>query len=728
MLLGVWLMATRVKTPSRNGPCPCGSGRKYKHCCLLKPASLGLEARLRQAEAAEKRGAWSEAATLYSQLLGEAPSFVPGLRAFALFCFRQGKRAEALTLFRRASELAPEDVELLTTLGTLLVEERQFADAIVCLHRATRLDPGYADAHNSLGYALYSIEKFAEAEFCCREALRLQPDSAAALINLGNIFRSTGRIADALQAFQHALKLQPGFDRAWLNLGLVLLQTKRWSETVAAFQQAVQLSPGLPLAHYNLAVAHQQLGDYGPALVALEVALALDSQFVEAHLCMGNIRKDQGRLVEALACFSRALALRPDYHPAHSNMLFTTAFMDDMSAQQIFDLHCGWARLQAGGLPAPAPHSNARLPAKRLKLGYVSPDFRTHACAFFLEPLLAAHDATQVEVYAYAEVGQPDEVTARLASRVAQWRSTVGLSDDAVADLIRADGIDVLVDLAGHTAGNRLLALARKPAPVQLTYLGYPATTGLQAFDWRLTDGVTEPIGQSERYYMERLYRLPHSLWCYQPFADMGEVSALPALAGGGVTFGSFNNYAKVGPRVVALWASVLHAVPGSRLLMITVPAGEAQSALLAQFAGHGIGPERLELHGKLARTAYVAAFSRVDVALDPFPCNGGTTTCDALWMGLPVVTLVGERFLSRASLSVLTAAGWAEFAAADEAAYVACCVRLASDVAALAALRAAIRPRIAASPLMDAQGFARDIEAAYRNLWAQWCAQESPL
>ena len=259
---------------------------------------------------------------------------------------------------------------------------------------------------------------------------------------------------------------------------------------------------------------------------------------------------------------------------------------------------------------------------------------------------------------------------------------------------------------------------------MQLTYLGYPATTGLPAFDWRLTDGVTEPAGQSERYYTERLYRLPHSLWCYQPFADMGEVSPLPALAGGGVTFGSFNNYAKVGPRVVALWASVLRAVPGSRLLMITVPTGEAQSALLAQFAAHGIGPERLELHGKLARAAYVATFSRVDVALDPFPCNGGTTTCDALWMGLPVVTLVGERFLSRASLSVLTAAGWAELAAADEADYVARCVTLACDVPGLAALRSAIRPRMAASPLMDAQGFARDIEAAYRDLWAQWCAQ----
>jgi len=316
-------------------------------------------------------------------------------------------------------------------------------------------------------------------------------------------------------------------------------------------------------------------------------------------------------------------------------------------------------------------------------------------------------------------------VTQRLQGLCDAWRSTVGLSDEQVAALIRADGIDVLIDLAGHTANGRLLALARKPAPVQVEYLGYPATTGIAAMDWRLTDGVTEPVGQSEAWYTEKLCRLPHSLWCYQPASDMGEVSALPALAQGAVTFGSFNNYAKVGPRVVALWAEVLKAVPGSRLVMITVPRGEAQETLWARFAALGVSRERVVLHDRLDRRAYVALFAAVDIALDPFPCNGGTTTCDALWMGLPVVALKGGTFLSRASLSVLTAGGLERFAAADEAAYVEVCRRLASDLDALSVLRAGLRQQLAASPLLDAVGFTRDLEAAYRAMWGAWCMRE---
>ena len=455
-------------------------------------------------------------------------------------------------------------------------------------------------------------------------------------------------------------------------------------------------------------------------------ALELDPALPEAHLNLGNLRKDQGRLAEAMACFSRAVAARPSYVAAHANLLFTLAYVDDLPQARIFELHREWGRRHAAGLMT-GGHANGRAPGRRLKVGYVSPDFRAHACAFFVEPLLRHHDRTAVEVFAYAEVAQPDAVTNRLRGLTDVWRSTVGLTDEQVAALIRADGIDVLVDLAGHTANGRLLALARKPAPVQVEYLGYPATTGIEAMDWRLTDAVAEPVGQSEAHYTERLYRLPHSLWCYQPFEDMDEVSALPALAQGGVTFGSFNNYAKVGPRVVALWASVLRAVPDSRLVMITVPAGESQESLWDRFESLGVSRTRVVLHDRLDRRTYVSLFSTVDVALDPFPCNGGTTTCDALWMGLPVVALKGGTFLSRASLSVLSACGCEAYAAADEAAYVEICRRLAGDLPGLAATRATLRGQLAASPLLDAPAFARDIEAAYRDMWTQWCAGSVP-
>jgi len=257
---------------------------------------------------------------------------------------------------------------------------------------------------------------------------------------------------------------------------------------------------------------------------------------------------------------------------------------------------------------------------------------------------------------------------------------------------------------------------------VQLTYLGYPATTGLAAIDWRLTDAVAEPPGQGEPCYTERLYRLPHSLWCYQPLPDMAPPGPLPALARGKVNFGSFNSYTKVGPRVVALWAGVLDAVPGSTITLITVPAGAAQEALWQRFEALGIARERVLLFDRLPRGRYLALFDEVDIALDPFPCNGGTTTCDALWMGLPVVTLMGQTFLSRASLSVLTAAGYPQFAATDEADYVARCAALAGDLPALAALRGELRAKLASSPLLDAPAFAHDVEAAYRALWQDWC------
>ena len=429
-----------------------------------------------------------------------------------------------------------------------------------------------------------------------------------------------------------------------------------------------------------------------------------------------------------MACFRQALELRPDYSGAHSNLLFTLSYVDGISQEQIYRLHREYHRRHAAALSRlQLPHANERDPDRRLKVGYISPDFRAHACAFFLAPLFAHHDRTRVEVYAYAEVAHPDAVTARLRGLVPHWRSTVGLSDEQVAALIRADGIDVLVDLAGHTANSRLLALARKPAPVQLTYLGYPATTGLETMDYRLTDGRAEPAGLSERYYTEKLVRLPHSLWCYQPFADMPEVTELPALGRGYLTFGSFNNFAKIGPRVVALWAEVLRAVPTSRLVMVTVPAGETQAELRQRFADHGIEPDRLELHDRLGREAYLRLFGEVDVALDPFPCNGGTTTCDALWMGLPVVALVGTTFLSRASYSVLAAAGLEFLAAPTPADYVALCVRLEAEREALAGLRAGLRAQLSASPLLDAPGFAHDVETVYRRLWQDWCECAEP-
>ena len=622
-----------------------------------------------------------------------------------------------------AVALQPEFAACWHLLGRCHAARRRPPEAIACLHRACSQQPELAEAHNDLGNVLKDFGRPAEAVVCYERALAADEDLVEAWNNLGNTLTQLGRGAEALRCFREALQRRPDFADAHLNLGNLFKQRGLADDAMSCFHEALRCRPEMAQAHNNLGVVLTERGRHAEAVAALAQALALQPDFAEAHNNLGNVYKNEGRLELALASFGRAVELRPDYSGAHSNLLFTLNFVDGLSQARIFELHRDWGRRHAQGL-ARRDHANERDPERRLRIAYVSPDLRTHAVAMFIEPVLRHHDRTQVEVHAYAEVAQPDALTQRLQGLCEVWRSTVGLTDEQVAALIRADGIDVLIDLAGHTANGRLLALARKPAPVQVEYLGYPATTGIEAMDWRLTDAVAEPMGQREAFYTERLYRLPHSLWCYQPFADMGEVSPSPAQARGYVTFGSFNNYAKVGPRVVALWAAVLKAVPTARLVMITVPQGEAQAALWARFESLGVARERVLLHDRLGRSEYVALFGQVDVALDPFPCNGGTTTCDALWMGVPVVALRGETFLSRASLSVLAASGLEALAAADEAAYVELCRRLACDVEALSALRAGLRPQLAASPLLDAAGFTRDLEAAYRAMWRTWCSE----
>ncbi len=691
----------------------------YRRALTLEPGLT--ETRFNLANALRAAGELDGACACVEEVLRRSP-FAGAHHLLGSLNLELGRPERALPALHAALALQPVFPACWHLLGRCQAALGHLPEAIASLHRACQQQPDLAEAHNDLGNALKDFGRPAESVVCYERALELRPDLIEAWNNLGNALGQLGRSPEALNCFRQALRLAPDFADAHLNLGNLFKQRGLADDARFCFHEALRCKPGFPQAHNNLGVVLTERGQHAEAIAELEAALRLKPDFAEAHNNLGNVYKNQGKLELALAAFGRAVELRPDYSGAHSNQLFTLNFMDGVEPALVSALHRDWGRRHAAGLMQPV-HANTRDAARRLRIGYVSPDFRAHACAFFVEPLFRHHDRAAVEVFAYAEVAQPDAVTNRLRGLVDVWRSTVGLTDEQVAALIRADGIDVLIDLAGHTANGRLLALARKPAPVQVEYLGYPATTGIEAMDFRLTDAVAEPPGQSEAFYTERLYRLPHSLWCYQPFEDMGEVSALPALARGQVTFGSFNNYAKVGPRVVALWASVLRAVPDSRLVLITVPAGEAQETLWSRFETLGVERSRVVLHDRLDRRAYVSLFSEVDVALDPFPCNGGTTTCDALWMGLPVVALKGGTFLSRASLSVLSASGCAEYAADDAAGYVEVCRRLAGDVPALSAIRAGLRARLAASPLLDASAFARDIEAAYRAMWTQWCA-----
>jgi predicted O-linked N-acetylglucosamine transferase (SPINDLY family) len=651
---------------------------------------------------------------------GTSPAAWTALGAALLHAGRTG---EAIPLLRQAVATQPDCHEAHNSLGVALHAAGELDEALVRLHRAVKLKPQFAEAHYNLGNALRDYGRLEEALLCYCNALDCKPALAIAHLNMGNVLRLLGRAPEALACYARALELEPAMADAWNNMGTACKELGQDEEATRLYAKALELAPDSPIANYNLANMLKEQYRWAEAGRLFEKAVRLQPGFAEAHNNLGLALKDQGQLEEAVASFRAALSVRPEYLAPRSNLLMTLNYMDDVSPQTIYEEHKAFGLRHATGLEgALGPLANHPDPRRRLRVGYVSPDFRNHACAFFLEPLLAHHDRGAFEIHAYAEVARPDAVTQRLSRHIDQWHSTVGINDDDVAAQIRRDGIDVLVDLAGHTSQNRLLVFARRPAPVQMTWLGYPATTGLPAMDYRLTDGYTDPVGETDRYYTETLVRLPHSLWCYHPPEDMPEVTALPAIGNGYLTFGSFNHFAKIGPRVIALWAELLRALPDARLVMISVAEGDAQTHARRQFSELGIEPERVELHGRLARADYLATYQHVDLALDPFPCNGGTTTCDALWMGVPIITLIGNTFLSRAGYSLLNSAGLAQFAARSAGEYVRIAAECAADLQSLAGIRAAMRERLRVSPLLDGVQFARDVERAYRDLWRQWC------
>ena len=430
----------------------------------------------------------------------------------------------------------------------------------------------------------------------------------------------------------------------------------------------------------------------------------------------------------AVACYRRALELKPDFVWAHSNLVFGQGFCPGCDAETLYEEHRRWNRQHAEPLAKfIQPHLNDRSPDRRLRIGYVSPDFRNHPVGLFLLPLLESHDHESFEVFCYASVRIPDTMTGRCRAHADVWRDVLGLSDEQLANAVRQDQTDILVDLSMHAGSHRLLVFARKPAPVQVTYLAYCGTTGLSTMDYRLTDPYLDPPGQDERFYCEQSVRLPETYWCYQPVIETPPVNPVPVLKGGPFTFGCLNNFCKVTPPALAAWSRLLQAMPDARLLLYA-RAGGHRDRVRGVLAERGISTERLAFVDFLPLEEYFDVYQRIDVALDTFPYGGGTTTCDALWMGVPVVSLAGQTAVGRGGASILSNVGLPELVAHDAEQYVRIAVDLANDLPRLSELRATLRNRMQASPLMDAPRFARNVEAAYREMWRRWCAKHGAL
>jgi protein O-GlcNAc transferase len=563
-----------------------------------------------------------------------------------------------------------------------------------------------------------------QAEAIYRQILAREPGNPQALHLLGVIALQEGQHGVAQKLIEQAITLKPDYGEAYNNLGLVLQNQGRMQDAARAFRRALELTSADPEILINLGNVFRVRGDLGDAAAAYKQALVLAPDFALAHSNLGTTYMAQGAYDEAVACFKQALTHDASYTDAHSNLFQAMHYAPGFDAEALYAEARRWASVHAEALTARAPaHTNDRSPNRRLRIGYVSSDLRQHPVGFFFAPVFAHHDKEAFELIGYAGVGHPDALTAQCQACADRWHEVTALSDEALAERIRTDCIDILVDLSGHTRGHRLLTFARKPAPVQVTAGGHYDTTGMTAIDYLISDCFHTPAG-AERYFSEALIRLPHDYICYAPPEYAPAVAPSPLARHGYVTFGCFNNLAKVTPEVIALWAKILKALPGARLRLQTRELGDSATGARyhALFKEAGVATSRIELHGHLPHRQLLEAYGEIDIALDPFPYSGGLTTCEALWMGVPVITLTGNTFAGRHSTSHLSNVGLPELITTTPEAYVATALALAQDPQRLATLRQGLRERMAASPLCDAKGYTRDLEAAYRGMWRKYC------
>lgn len=688
-------------------------------------AELTVEQAFELARRHHQAGRLPQAERIYRQILAHRPDHAQALHQLALIAYQVGQNEAAVELVRRAIALKPNSPEAYGTLGDVLSDTACLDEAIDAYRQAIALKPRYAEAHTNLGIAFSGLGRLDEAIAAFRQAIAINPNIPEVYANLGNVLVDRGRVDEALAACRQAIALKPTLPEAHNNLGNALSDAGQLDRAVGAYRQAIALRPDYAEANYNLGTALWALGRLDDAIAAFSRAIALRPSYAAAHNNLGNALKDEGRLDEAILAYRRALALKPDYAQADSNALLALHYQPGLDTLTIRDEHARWSRGHAEPLKRLIqPHHNDCGPDRRLRIGYVSPDFREHPVGRFLLPLLAHHEKKHVEVFAYAQSPITDALTQQLRAHIDHWHSLVGLSDEEAAELIRRHQIDILVDLAGHTAHNRLLVFARRPAPVQVTWLGYPGTTGLGTIDYRLTDAYADPPGLTEACYSEQLVRLCPCAWCYRPTQS----PPVSERREGPITFGCFNNFAKVTEPMLALWARIARAVPESRLLLKALGlASEGARQRAREFlCREGMAPERLELRGaEPSYDAHLALYDRMDIALDTFPYHGTNTTCEAMWMGVPVVTLAGRSHVSRVGVSLLSNVGLAEFVADSDEEYVRIAASLANDIPRLADLRRTLRPRMEHSALMDAPGFARNIEAAYREMWHKWCATQ---
>ncbi|MBI2510754.1 MAG: tetratricopeptide repeat protein [Opitutae bacterium] len=623
-----------------------------------------------------------------------SPAQLQSLLQQAIAHHRAGRLTEAAAIYTRIRAVAPRSFDAVHLLGVIALQQGRAAEAVDLLKKALSLDARHAVCRMRLGLALMAAGRAKDAEPEFRETLRLKPDLVEGWDNLAYCFKAQDRLQEAVECHERSLSLNPRNPIGWYNYGLTL----------------------------------SLYGRVGDALRCHERALAADPNYAKAHFGRAQALQQAHRIQESVEAYATYLRREPRNFDAHSYRLFALNNLDSLAREQVFAEHVAFGRA-VGEFPMP-DFPNEPQAGRRLRVALISPDFRTHSCAYFIEPLLRHLDPAQFELYLYHDHFREDALSQRFKSLATVWRNFVGQSNEMVEKTIRADQPDIMVDLAGHTGVmNRLPVFARHLAPVQINYLGYPNTTGVPAIRYRLTDAIADPPGDSDALATERLVRFAPTAWCYQPAERAPEPAAPPCLAAPDApfTFGCFNNLGKITEATLRMWGRILAEVPDARFLFKGRGLGEpaARERLLARFAACGLPPERIEMLDRTAETSdHLALYHRMDVSLDTAHYCGTTTTCESLWMGVPVVTLAGDRHAARVSASLLTAVGHEEWIAHNADDYVAKAVALARDRAALAPIRAALRDEMKRSPLLDAAGQSQRFAAALRQCWSEWCAQ----
>jgi protein O-GlcNAc transferase len=663
------------------------------------------------------QGKSKEAAASYRLAVSLDPEFAPAHTNLGRTLIALGQSKESAQSFEQAVSLEPDLGEAHAGLAQALLAQGQLLASLASSERAMQLMPESANLYFYYASALLGLGHLEEAILYLRRALEIQSDFPQALSSLGVALKQLGQLEEAEQCQRRALALQPSFVEAYNNLGSVLLARESWSQAEEYCQQALALRPNYADAYTNIGIALRGQGRLSEAVESLERAIRLRPDFAAAYMNLGFVLRNCRRLQEAAENFQRAVTLQPRASASHSNLLMVLQYTSDLTMEQ-------WRKtlqaFSASLVDSPKFVHQKRLANRRLRIGYVSADFRIHSCSWFFGALLANHNRAGFEIFCYSNVFNPDTVTEQLQLEAEHWHNIVGLSVSAKAQLIYDHEIDILVDMSGHTAGNCLDVFACRPAPIQISWLGFPGSTGLIEMDYRLSDIWLTP-DETPEYFSEKIWNLQRPVHCYAPLSNAPAVAPLPAKRNGYLTFGSFNNLTKLTDETIDLWAGVLRGVSRSRLALKDLSTKDTgvQKGILERFALHGISAERILFLEQQAWTIdHLASYGEIDIALDTYPYNGATTTMEALWMGVPVISLVGNRTSSRYGLSFLTGAGLSEFAVESPEAFVEAAQKLSNNLEDLTTLRAQLRKQIAQSPLCNGPDFARSVENAFTQMW----------